>query len=1257
MDYVELHAHDYYSPLDGLSSPEEYMIRAKEVGIDKLAQTNHGTMAGTRHFQRAAEAAGITPIIGVEAYISATDRFDKRATNKRTDGTNKYNHIILLAKNDEGVRELNRMSEIAWNEGYYSKPRIDWEVLDKHGQNIVVLSGCMSGLIARPILDGNLSEAHYWTRKFKERFADDFYIEVQEGNHAVLNHGLLNFADHYGIKPVITSDCHYADPADRAFEEAFLILGTKPTMRKEPDMTYAAKLDLLDRFDYLYPDRTMRFRDIELYLERANLRHAEMMKKGFDRTDIFENTVEVGDKIGEYSYKKNEYTLPAPERDIRGVFMQIVNQGMRKRGLANKPEYVKRLEEEIKVIQDKDIEIYFIILADALRFCRKENIAYGAGRGSAAGSLVCYAMEITEVDPIEHKLLFWRFLDPERDDMPDIDVDIQDTRRSEVKRYLADKYGHDKVASVSNYGMYQGKSSIKAAARILNIKIKEVNAVVKKLSNFVDDDAAEKNMYEYENSKDELLVEFRNKYPEVAQIAKKISGRLANYSIHAGGVVITERPLTDWTGVESRAVEGETFRQSVIALNGDGAAELGLVKYDFLGLKNLSVVADSVQFVKENHGILIDFKKIKEDDPKVFKMIADGQTLGVFQATADASTDVIKKMGIDNFNDLVASNALVRPGAWKAFGADYIARKKGTQKVAYPTKESEHFLDETFGFYLYQEQTMQICTLVAGMTQSEANKIRKLTAKKKSKTELQPYKEKFFEGARKNVTEKVAEKLWADIELTAEYSFNKCLAEDTKIDIRYFMDGFGDVEETVTLDVLNDYLYNQDDMGEVYVKGPEWVKASRVGPDAWHRIINLHDNGEKPVVRISTSSENYIDATLNHKHRLSKQWKPAGRIKQNDQIWTDEGKKTVAHTRFAGIVQTYDIELADEPHAFYANGFLTHNSHAVAYSKLSYVTAWFKYHYPAEFMTALLNNENPAAEGNKISEYLVECNRMGIKVNRPDINMSGKGYSTTNNQIYMGLSNVKGIADRSAELIMAQRPYTSYADLLEKVATPKNGVTNAHLKSLDAIGAYNFKDKKVDDKMVAENFYEFLGIPTFDTAMLSDEMQSRITRVMDYDEDDVQIMTVIVKKLESKNGWNRVSFIDSTGSGSCFADDDHGLQKGHKYIMLVAKNSLMDYIDLGADFNPNHFLLKYLRGDMSEGNWVVSAKVRITKNKKQLGTLVFTHRDILRTCLIFDRAIPNARMYCKKGRRVELQVNATKDGTLFLEGAAEYVPE
>lgn len=1260
MNYAELHLHTCYSPLDGLSTEKEYMSRAHEIGVEFLAKTDHGTMVGTRQFQQAAKEAGITPIIGIEAYFSETDRFDKRGKAKRQDGTNVYNHIILLAKNDQGVIDLNTLSEIGWTEGFYKKPRIDMEVLDQYGDNLIVLSGCMSGVISKPILKGNHEEAIRWTKKLYDRFGEDFYIEIQSHNPPHLNNGLLDIADQFGIKPVITGDCHYADPADKAFEEAFLILGTNPDKRENPDMSKANKMDLLDRLNYLYPKRGLSFNDIDVFLERAAIRHEKLQSQivvpfnieygRLHRTDIFENTLEVAQKIGDYEYKENEYTLPRLNGiDTNAKMREICENGLKLRGLWGKAEYRTRLEEELQVIFDKNLASYFIILWDALVFCRKNNIGYGFGRGSAAGSLACYAMEITEVDPVEHNLLFWRFLDPERADLPDIDTDIQDTRRLEVKHYLAQKYGADKVASVSTYGTYKGKSAINAACRVLNIDYKLAQTVNKLLTDYVEKNSSQLTLEEYRNHP--KLEGFRKTYPDVLRIAEKIADRLSQYGMHAGGVIITDKPLAEYTALESRQPPGQTLRQKVTAVDGDAAAEIGLVKYDFLGLKTLSVIADAVQFIKDNHAKSIDWKHLREDDPNVLKMISDGHTTGIFQAEAEASTQVIKELGIDSFRDLVVSNALVRPGAWKAFGKEYIARKKGYKRVNYPTVDSKEFLEDTYGFYLYQEQTMQLCTEVAGMTKGDANKVRKLTAKKKSKEELQPFKEKFFAGALQQVSQAAADKLWADIELTAEYSFNKCLAEDTTVWIRAT-----NPDDGIAFDSEYSLAELQDNMQrfpfwKFEVRGPEFINGEKVGPETWHEIKTVHDNGVQDIYRIWVDSKTYIDATAMHKHRLAKNWKEAFRIYQNDVIWTDQGKRKVWKRSFESAVQTYDIELYDEPHAFYANGFLTHNSHAVAYSKLSYVAAWLKYYYPAEFMTAILNNESDTGS---ISQYLAEAKRLKLRVNTPDVNNSQIGYSCKGNNIYMGLANIKNIGEKKAEHIIANRPYESYADLEEKVRKPGTGLDIRTLASLNAIGATKFPDHKIDQAEVRANFYEYLGIPSFDTGQLSQDMQSRLTSLSEFDGTTVAVVGGIVQEIVSKPTWTKVSIVDETGTASFFVTKDHGLTKGSRYLMVLDKNSLVMHMDMSS-FDPNHPIIKHLRRAPTEpGTYAVAAKARTTKTDKKMATLVYSHNGILKTCVAFESHLDMARREFKLGRRVRIALKQGRGGGDILDAVKLY---
>ncbi len=932
-----------------------------------------------------------------------------------------------------------------------------------------------------------------------------------------------------------------------------------------------------------------------------------------------------------YTLYENLETLPAPEgKDVEALFREICRRGMKKRGLLGIPEYEDRLEEETALIFKKNFPVYFVVLWDIIRYARKEGIPIGHGRGSACGSLVCYVMEITQVDPLEHNLLFWRFLSEWRDGYPDVDTDVADKHRGKLKKYIEDKYGADHVASVATYIYFSPKSAIKAACRVMAVPYKEANDLVKDIETLQD---FRKVKYK----------EFHTKYPDVYKLAKGLDGRLSGTGYHAAATIISQQVLTDLTSVETRKLEGEDFRQPVIALDKDDAEEIGFIKYDFLGLKTLSVVDDCVKAIQSNHGRMIDTLQITNDDDKVFAMISEGNTVGVFQAEASASTKVIKEMGIENFTDLVASNALVRPGAWKAFGAEYIARKKGYKKVTYPTPHSEGYLKDTWGFYLFQEQSMLVCTEIAGLSKEDADKIRKLTAHKEDVSKLAPFKEKFLNGAMKQVSQKVAEKLWNDIELTAEYSFNKCLASDTTVEVKFGTTPNTKIE-TMTVERLYAQMKLVGDKVDFYLRGPATIGRLDVGAPAWHKVSAVYDAGVNDVWRVWTDSETYIDATSTHKHRLSKNWKEAFRIGQGDQIWTDKGKVKVAGNRYAGQQQTYDIMLETEPHAFYANGFLTSNSHSVAYSKLSYITAWLKYYYPAEFMTALLNNEK---DQNSISDYLSECKRLGIEVKTPDVNKSGMGYTTSDNVIYMGLSNIKYISDKLAERLINLRPFLNYSDMSSRIMEKGSGLSSRVIDSLNKVGAAEFKDHPVDRQACKNNYYEYLGIASFDDGLITAEMRTRITALSDYEDKSTAIIVAIVQDIVSKNGWTRADLTDGTGKTGVFLNEGHGLEKGQKYIIALANGSLVGSVNL-ADAKPNA-IVNYLRGNMDEGTWIVAAKSRLTKNGNEMGTFLFSHRGSLRACTIFGDKMPMARKF-GPGSKVKIAIEPNKKFGDLLKG-------
>lgn len=770
-NYIELHLHDHYSALDGVNTPAEYMARAVELGMTHLAQTNHGTLSGHRDFQREAEKAGIIPILGVEGYISETDRFDRRSKAKREDGTQTFNHIGLLAMNENGLRNLNAMMREAWTGGFYSKPRIDLDLLDEYNEDVIVLSGCLNGLLSKALEANDYDKALSIAKRLSATFGERFFIEVQTHNPLEINQGLLRLAEATGTKPVVTSDCHHARKEDLWVQEAMLILSTKPKSAHGFDLSKSQQMDMLDRFNYLYPDRKMTFQEFGLHLNSYEEHVANLAKQGIDAAPVT-NTQIVASMIGDYPYYENLDLLPTPTMELSNKddeLRRLAFKGLRERGLADNPEYVERIEHELDVIKQMGFALYFLILADVIDHARSKGIFVGPGRGSGVSSLVNYCLFITNIDPIPYKLLFFRFLDPDRPDWPDVDIDIEVKRRWEIKEYVREKYGH--VANIMTFNYFRGKSAIKAAASVFKIPQGEVNRATKGLTE--DPEFPVLDIYDTSDA----TKEFRQKYPEVGKLARALEGRIKGTGIHAGGIVLSKLPIEEYVPMETRVDPQDEARDRVpvIAVDMNEAAAIGLIKYDFLGLNNLTVILETIDYVRERTGKKIDPYADLADlaDPKVYNMLSAGHTKGVFQCEGGPYTNTILEMGgVHNFEDLVSSNALVRPGAAdSSVGANYI-KGKNQGDYEFIHADAKYFTEETFGQILFQEQQMLLCTEVAGLTMGEANKVRKAISKKILK-DLQIWKPAFIEGASKKIGEKKAEAVWDDLEKSAAYAFNR----------------------------------------------------------------------------------------------------------------------------------------------------------------------------------------------------------------------------------------------------------------------------------------------------------------------------------------------------------------------------------------------------------------------------------------------------------------------------------------------------
>ena len=762
MNYAGLHVHTHYSLFDGIATPQEYVDRAAELGMPAIAITDHGSLSGHREMYRAAKEKGIKPILGIEGYITKDrhDHTDKKAKNDPLDLN--YNHLVILAKNKKGLENLNKLNEIAWTEGFYKKPRIDWEILEEYKEGLIITSGCLSGVLAKAIEADELAYAKEHIQWCKSIFGDDYYLEVMPHNPPEINKTILQLADEFGIMPVVTPDCHHSDPSQAEIQELKLILNSYSN-KTEKDVTYekSCKHDnLMDRLDYLYgADRQMSFKDFEIHLLSYEEMKAAMEKQGIDREDMYQATLDIVEKIEDYDIQDYQDLLPVQYMNPNAELRTLALEGLTAMGLEKDEVYLNRIEEEMKVIEDKNFGPYFLVVRSMIAWAKKEDIMVGPGRGSAAGSLLCYALGITDIDPIKHGLLFFRFINPERNDFPDIDTDIQDNRRDEVKDYLVRQYKH--VASIATFLTFKDKGVVRDIARVLNIPLVDVNKVMKVVDTWDD----------YCNSKQAEW--FREKYPEIEKYGDQLRGRIRGTGIHAAGVVTSKQPIFKFAPMETRTAPGTKERIPVVAVDMAEAERIGLIKIDALGLKTLSVIQDTLKIVEERNGTKVDLHKINMEDANVYRMLSDGHTKGVFQCEATPYTNLLVKMGVKNFNELAASNALVRPGAMNTIGKDYIARKHGKQNISYHHQVMKTFTQETYGCILYQEQVMQACTELGGMTMAEADQVRKIIGKKKDAKEFDKFKDKFVDGASKFLTPNDAKDLWHDFEAHAGYSFNK----------------------------------------------------------------------------------------------------------------------------------------------------------------------------------------------------------------------------------------------------------------------------------------------------------------------------------------------------------------------------------------------------------------------------------------------------------------------------------------------------
>ncbi|MBB6732616.1 DNA polymerase III subunit alpha [Cohnella zeiphila] len=726
--FVHLHVHSEYSLLDGASRIPEMADRAAELGMKALALTDHGVMYGAIPFYKACRERGIKPILGMEAYITAGSRQERASRRDQP-----IYHLTLLAKNAAGYRNLMKLTSIGHLEGFYYKPRIDFEALSAHAEGLICLSGCLSSELSRLLIDGKYEEAKALALKYRGLFGEDYFLELQD--HGVLDQkktaaGVLRLSQETGIPVAATNDSHYLREEDAGLQEVLLCIGTGKTLEDE---------------DRLKMDTS------QIYLKSGE----EMAALFRHVPEAIANTALIADRC-ELELEFGKHILPQyrplPEGLSAGEYLaQLCREGLERRygALAewNQEDAAseggfRRLAEdrvryELDVIGRMGYDDYFLIVWDFIRFAHEQGIATGPGRGSAAGSLAAYCLNITDVDPLKHKLLFERFLNPERVSMPDIDIDFSDERRDEVIRYVAGKYGSEHVAQIITFGTLAARAAVRDVGRVMNVPFGDVDKAAKLIPGMP---GMSIERMSRENADFRALEQNGGIVSEMIAMARKVEGFPRHASTHAAGVVISSEPLTDYVPLQEGAGGVPLTQYSMEHLEA-----VGLLKMDFLGLRTLSIIERTLRWVREETGRELRWEDVPDDDPATYELLGRGDTTGIFQLESTGMRRMLRDMKPSSFEDIVSAVSLYRPGPME-FIPQFIRAKRGDAAVVYPHPVLEPILRDTYGIIVYQEQIMQIASAMAGFSLGEADLLRRAVGKKKREV-LDEQREHFVGGS------------------------------------------------------------------------------------------------------------------------------------------------------------------------------------------------------------------------------------------------------------------------------------------------------------------------------------------------------------------------------------------------------------------------------------------------------------------------------------------------------------------------------
>ncbi|MEI0486353.1 DNA polymerase III subunit alpha [Brachyspira intermedia] len=825
MSFVHLHVHTQYSILDGAARIKSLyskkdktkrlipglIDRAKELGMPGIAMTDHGNMFGAMEFFSEAKDKGIIPIIGCEVYVAPKTRFDKKIENSEEKSAM---HLVLLAKDKEGYNNLCKLVTFGYTEGFYYRPRVDHELIEKYNKGLICLSACMGGEIPIAIRKKDYKQASKLAEYYKSIFGEDFYIELQDHNipeEKSLNSALYKLANHHNIELVVTNDVHYVSKEDAKAHEILLAIQTKATLDSP---------------------RRYKFPSNEFHLKTEE----EMMKSFAKLPKAFENTVKIAEQCQDLNimtktYYMPNYELPNGETETTALRNMCID-GLNKYYNNNIPkEAMDRLEMELGVIGKMGFEGYFLVVQDFINYARNHDVAVGPGRGSAAGSIVAFATGITKVNPLDYDLLFERFLNPERKSMPDIDVDFQDDKREVIIDYVKEKYGKDNVSQIATFGALGGRSVIRDVCRVMGIDLATADRLAKSIP---DDVKRVVDIYEHPDCAALVKeIEGNRELKNMYEISTRLDGLVRNVGLHAAGVIISSHPIADLAPVYQDSKTGTRACQYEMTY----VESAGLIKMDFLGIKNLRLIKDAIKDIKDRYGIEIDIDKIPLDDEAVYEIFRKADTGGVFQFESPGMRQMLINIQPTGFDDLVSSVALYRPGPLNSgMDKDYADRKNKRKEIVYKHPDLEPILKESQGVLIYQEQIMAISRVIGGFTAAEADDLRKAMGKKIVE-KMNSMEEKFIKGGlERGYDKELLTYLFDTMKGFAEYGFNKshsvCYAliayQEAYIKAHYPMEYYVALLNTVIADTDKIALY----LNEIKQKNIEIVTASVFESDA-----------------------------------------------------------------------------------------------------------------------------------------------------------------------------------------------------------------------------------------------------------------------------------------------------------------------------------------------------------------------------------------------------------------------------------------